>query len=589
MASSGLDDKDPRKKVSAKGGPGASQSSVSDSGNPYQWVFENLQDIFFHTDLAGNILAASPSAQRLMQFQIEEIIGRNIRTFSPMPKMFDRLAKIVLERDFVEKFEVQLRRKDGSLFWVAIHAVIRRNTQGAAVGIDGIYRDISIRKNFEEAFRQTETRYRAIFDNMRDGVAVYQALDNGNDFVIVDFNVAGERIDKVRRDQIIGKSVLQVFPGVKEFGLFDTLKRVWCTGIPEDRPAAIYQDYRLRGWRENFVYKLPSGEVVAIYSDVTERMIANQAMRESEERYRLLFDNLGEAIFVHDASGRIVDANKIACERLNYPHAEIIKMSLSDIDAGGHFLQMREKMEAIGRSEHLSYETAYQCRDQRIFPVEIISRMVDFGSRSLILSVVRDITERKRAQAAMEKANKQLMRWATIDGLTQIANRRRFDEKLHEEWGRLKRGFPRGPLSLIMCDVDYFKRYNDTYGHLAGDDCLRAIAAVMRQSVRRPADLVARYGGEEFVMILPTTNLNGAAKIAESIRIAVRNLKIEHISSTVNRYVTVSLGVAEAYPSDQFKPELLVETADQAMYAAKRRGRNCVVLKIVNPTPDAAA
>jgi diguanylate cyclase (GGDEF)-like protein len=140
-----------------------------------------------------------------------------------------------------------------------------------------------------------------------------------------------------------------------------------------------------------------------------------------------------------------------------------------------------------------------------------------------------------------------------------------------------------------MCDVDYFKRYNDTYGHLAGDDCLRAIAAVMRQSVRRPADLVARYGGEEFVMILPTTNLNGAAKIAESIRIAVRNLKIEHISSTVNRYVTVSLGVAEAYPSDQFKPELLVETADQAMYAAKRRGRNCVVLKIVNPAPEVVA
>lgn len=589
MASSGLDDKDPKKSVSAKGGTGASQHSVCDGRSPYQWVFENLQDIFFHTDPAGNILLASPSAQRLLQFQMEEIIGRNIRTFSPMPKMFDRLAKIVLEKDFVERFEVQLRRKDGSLFWVAIHAVICRNNQGAAVGIDGIYRDISIRKNFEEAFRQTETRYRAIFDNMRDGVAVYQALDNGNDFVIVDFNVAGERIDKVRRDQIIGKSVLQVFPGVKEFGLFDTLKRVWSTGIPEDRPAAIYQDYRLVGWRENFVYKLPSGEVVAIYSDVTERMIANQAMRESEERYRLLFDNLGEAIFVHDASGRIVDANKIACERLDYPHAEIIKMSLADIDAGGHFLQMREKMEAIGRSEHLSYETVHQCRDQRVFPVEIISRMVDFGSRSLILSVVRDTTERKRAQAAMEKANKQLMRWATIDGLTQIANRRRFDEKLHEEWGRLKRGFPRGPLSLIMCDVDYFKRYNDTYGHLAGDDCLRAIAAVMRQSVRRPADLVARYGGEEFVMILPTTNLNGAAKIAESIRIAVRNLKIEHISSTVNRYVTVSLGVAEAYPSDKFKPELLVETADQAMYAAKRRGRNCVVLKIVNPTPDAAA
>ncbi|MDD4463506.1 MAG: PAS domain-containing protein, partial [Desulfobacterales bacterium] len=140
-----LDDNDSRTSVSAKGRPGASQSSVSDSGNLYQWIFENLQDIFFRTDPAGNILLASPSAQRLMQFQMEEIIGRNIRTFSPTPNMFDRLAKIVLERDFVEKFEVQLRRKDRSLFWVAINARIFRNTEDAVVGIDGIYRDISIR------------------------------------------------------------------------------------------------------------------------------------------------------------------------------------------------------------------------------------------------------------------------------------------------------------------------------------------------------------------------------------------------------------------------------------------------------------
>ncbi len=142
-----------------------------------------------------------------------------------------------------------------------------------------------------------------------------------------------------------------------------------------------------------------------------------------------------------------------------------------------------------------------------------------------------------------------------------------------------------------MCDVDYFKRYNDTYGHLAGDDCLRAIAGVMRQAVRRPADLVARYGGEEFVMILPNTNLNGASKIAESIRIAVRNLKIEHISSTVNRFVTVSLGVAEAFPCDQFKPELLVETAlalasHGARFADCGTGTGCIAVTLCAERPD---
>ena len=133
------------------------------------------------------------------------------------------------------------------------------------------------------------------------------------------------------------------------------------------------------------------------------------------------------------------------------------------------------------------------------------------------------------SQLQLQEANQELQRLANLDGLTQIANRRRFDQVLQEEWQRLAR--EQQPLSLILCDVDYFKSYNDTYGHQAGDDCLYSIAQTIRQSVNRPADLVARYGGEEFVIILPNTHVIGAEVVAKIIQQKVQDLKLVHAQS----------------------------------------------------------
>ncbi len=172
----------------------------------------------------------------------------------------------------------------------------------------------------------------------------------------------------------------------------------------------------------------------------------------------------------------------------------------------------------------------------------------------------------------VEAANQELQRLASVDGLTQVANRRRFDEYLNTEWRRLAR--EQRPLSLILCDVDYFKRYNDTYGHLAGDHCLQQIAAILRQDLKRPADLVARYGGEEFALILPNTDAMGAVSVAESVRKAVQGLEIAHANSPVSQYVTLSLGVATLVPTPDTSPEQLITTADQALYQAKAEGRD---------------
>nr|WP_242032555.1 diguanylate cyclase [Coleofasciculus sp. FACHB-64] len=174
----------------------------------------------------------------------------------------------------------------------------------------------------------------------------------------------------------------------------------------------------------------------------------------------------------------------------------------------------------------------------------------------------------------LEAANQKLQRLATLDGLTGLPNRRRFDEYLDQEWRRLRR--EKVPLSLILCDIDFFKLYNDTYGHQAGDTCLITVASAIAQAVKRPADLVARYGGEEFAVILPNTTQNGALQVAEEIRVAVQDLKIVHSHSLVSQYVTLSLGVATTVPDCDTSPEILLKTADEALYQAKALGRDRV-------------
>lgn len=176
----------------------------------------------------------------------------------------------------------------------------------------------------------------------------------------------------------------------------------------------------------------------------------------------------------------------------------------------------------------------------------------------------------------LKEANEQLKKIAFLDGLTQVPNRRRFEHYFQQEWRRLAR--EQNDLSLIMCDIDYFKKFNDVYGHLAGDSCLRQVARILSRVVKRPADLVARYGGEEFAVILPGTNCTGAEKIAEDMRSAVQNRRIPHQGSDVGGFVTLSLGVASCIPSAKTHPEELIRRADAALYEAKRAGRDLVVI-----------
>ena len=173
----------------------------------------------------------------------------------------------------------------------------------------------------------------------------------------------------------------------------------------------------------------------------------------------------------------------------------------------------------------------------------------------------------------LDAANQELKRLSAVDGLTGVANRRMFDEALSREWRRSMR--QETELSIVMCDVDYFKKFNDTYGHQAGDECLKQVAFAMAKATERGGDLLARYGGEEFGIILPDTKLGGAAFVAERMRHSVAQLKLAHAGSDHGQ-VTISCGVSSMVATADNRPEALLLAADQALYQAKQAGRNQV-------------
>ncbi|WP_445635593.1 EAL domain-containing protein [Nostoc sp. DSM 114161] len=212
---------------------------------------------------------------------------------------------------------------------------------------------------------------------------------------------------------------------------------------------------------------------------------------------------------------------------------------------------------------------AHQCSSTRLWQQSEINLFNQLASQAAIA------IQQSELYHQLQQANQELQRLASSDGLTQVANRRCFDDTFNAEWQRLAR--EQGSLSLILCDVDYFKLYNDTNGHLAGDDALRHVAKIISQTVKHPADLVARYGGEEFAVILPNTDSEEAIAVAKEIQTNISGLQLPHANSHVSEFITLSLGVATITPHSQSSPATLIAAADQGLYQAKAQGRNCVV------------
>jgi diguanylate cyclase (GGDEF)-like protein/PAS domain S-box-containing protein len=197
------------------------------------------------------------------------------------------------------------------------------------------------------------------------------------------------------------------------------------------------------------------------------------------------------------------------------------------------------------------------------------------GSTNSLIGFMFDITERKEIEEELVRLQKEFRELSYKDGLTGVANRRMFDSVIEVEWANARRN--NQPLSLIMLDIDYFKQYNDHYGHIQGDDCLKRVALALAKCATRSRDFFARYGGEEFVLVLPESDAEAAQRVAERCRTAIFKEQIVHEKSDVSQILTISLGIGTITPTHKDNPTPFIESVDRQLYQAKQHGRNCIV------------
>ena len=294
--------------------------ALRESESRFRLLYERVPLGYQSLDKNGHFIDVNQAWLETLGYSREEVIGRSFSDFlhpdrvDDFKEMFHRF-KTVGE---IYGVEFKMIKEDGSTILVSFNGKISKDKEGNFLQTHCILYDITERKRADEVLRESEEKYSGLFDTMTSGVAVYQAVDDGEDFVFVDFNLAAEKIDKVRGKDIIGKRVTEAFPGVKEFGLFKVFQRVWKTGKPEYFPTGIYENERGPGaWRENWVYKLPSGEIVAVYNDITERKEAEKELRKYREHLEALVEErTGELEKSQQALLNLIDDLNIATDDL---------------------------------------------------------------------------------------------------------------------------------------------------------------------------------------------------------------------------------------------------------------------------------
>jgi len=314
-------------------------------------------------------------------------------------------------------------------------------------------------------------------------------------------------------------------------------------------------------------------KILVVDDSISQAMLLTGILRQAG------YDNIVEA---HDAAAAL-DTLENGVGRDGDPDVDLILMDIvmpgmdgieatKRLKADERFRDVPVIMVTV-RDEVASLERALEAgaNDYISKPVNRLELCARVRS---VLRLKEEIDRRKARERELEALTERLEQLSNQDGLTAVSNRRRFEEVYEKEWLRAKRDG--APLSLLMIDIDCFKAYNDTYGHLKGDCCLKAVAEAICMVLKRPGDFVARYGGEEFVVILPGTGEAGALAIAEDIRANVRSLDIEHATSLAADQVTVSLGVASLIPRADLTAKSLLQASDAALYQAKSNGRDRV-------------
>lgn len=444
---------------------------------------------------------------------------------------------------------------------------------------------IMVNQRLNAENKEEKDQLKMIFNTSPDAVSITRLSDG----LFVDVNAGFLKLGESPWEEIIGKSSIDnaVWYDIHDRDIY--IKQMMDNGFCENMEFFFMR-------RDGSHYPgLISGRIITLYNqphiysvvrDISEWKRTEAALIESEGTYRSILNASPDDITITDMEGRILMVSQAAKKMFDFDddYEGFTKLKFSDFIVPEDVQRAQENIRNMfinGFAKPNEYRAIR--RDGTLFDVEVNSGFVTDleGKPNRIIIIVRDITARKEAEQQIQRLIHQLeieRNTAQInsitDSLTGLANRRYFDDAMNAEFHRLKRSG--APLSMIMLDVDHFKLFNDTYGHLAGDACLQQISAALKSIISRMPDIVARFGGEEFVVILPETEHKGAVSVAEKLRAAVEALSIPHAGSEAAACVTVSLGVVTVQPSRCTGPAQIVMMADEAMYRAKQEGRNRV-------------
>ena len=556
----------------------AQRRALEASEAKYRLLVENQTDMVVKVDPSGRFEFVSPSYCRTFGLQERDLLGNQ---FMPLVHQDDQAAtQAAMQQLMHPPHRVYLEQRALTVYgwrWLGWSDTAVLDATGQVVAVIGVGRDIHERKLAEAELAENEIRYRQLIENMTDGVAVYKPSEDGEDFVFVEMNRAGERhAGGLQRAEILGRRVREVFPGIEAMGLFGVFKRVWRTGQAEHFPITRYHDDRLDLFAENYVFKLPSGYLVAIYNDVTEQRRVQAENLQLLERYRLAAEiaKLG-AWEIQPESHKLLFDHHLS-DLLGYASEEIgneLQDWLAQIPPA-HRERVAAQLQAALAGAAVDFSLEYPAirKDGSEGWFAIVGRHIEAPAgdtrQSRVVGLTMDISERKQAEARIHSL-------AYYDPLTGLANRRLLRERLQLAMDRAGRTGMGG--AILMLDLDNFKLLNDTRGHDAGDALLVAVGQRLGQLMRK-TDLIARQGGDEFVVLLEAVHADVSREawlVANKI-LQTFNASFD-LQHTGGVRISCSIGIA-LFEAQHNRVDEVLKQADLAMYAAKRAGRNTIRL-----------
>lgn len=402
------------------------ENALAESEEKYRTVFENTGTATIVVEEDMTISLVNSRFERLSGYSKEEIENKMKWTDIIVPEDLERMKKYhIARRKTGEKppseYEFHFVDKKGNIKNIFLKVGIIPGTKKDIASL----MDITEQKQTEEAIQESENRFRELFNHMSSGVAIYEAKENVKDFIIKDFNRAGERINKVKKEDIIGKSLLKVFPGVKDFGLFKVFQEVYKTGKPQHHPISLYKDQRIAGWRENYIYKLPSAEIVAVYDDITERKQAEENMKNIKDELQMILDSVPALIIYKDTEGRIVRTNKTNADIFGIPVKDMIGKTTEELFPKEQAKKMRKDDQEViisGKAKKNIIESFSTPDGIRWQTIDKIPHKNKEGKVTGVIGFAKDITVQRKSEQKLKQTYQRLKKImdATINTMSKI-------------------------------------------------------------------------------------------------------------------------------------------------------------------------